>query len=39
MKSEDVPLEILRRSLDLVESKEEAVEIQNKLDALLNVIS
>ncbi|KAH3845222.1 hypothetical protein DPMN_087497 [Dreissena polymorpha] len=35
VKSEDVPLEILRRSLDLVETKQEAAEIQRKIEEIL----
>ncbi|XP_060560340.1 legumain-like [Ruditapes philippinarum] len=34
VKSEDVPLEILRRSLNLVESKEEAQELEAKIQAI-----
>ena len=38
VKSEDVPLEILRRSLNLVETKEEAREIEQKIQAINKVL-
>jgi len=37
VKSEDVPLEILRRSLNLVSTKEEAEDIRLKIDDILKV--
>lgn len=37
VKSEDVPLEILRRSLNLVQTKEEAREIEEKMAKIIEV--
>ena len=37
VKSENVPMEILRRSIDLAESREEKMELEQKLSDLLAV--